>query len=216
MAFSTTKVYLKIIAALLIGNATSFQVQAIPTLGVDFSGSSTGFTTVSNDSWTLGYAFSVSDTSEVTGLGFWDLTGDFNSSTVGLWTTGGSLLGTVNTSNTTVDTFATGNGVGTWNFMDFNYTLSAGNYVVGAWGDGMEYAYDYSASSITTNELTFIESRYESGGIFQFPSYTDYCGSCYFGANISFASSSVPEPTALGLLGLGLAGIGFSRKRKAH
>ncbi|MEJ2044272.1 MAG: DUF4082 domain-containing protein [Reinekea sp.] len=183
-------------------------------IGVDLA--SGRWAAATNDNWTLGYEFSIDSQQTVDGLGFWDADGKFNTTNVGLWDTNGTLLGQVDSAST-VDTFATGNGRGYWNFIDFDYTLAAGDYVVGAWGDGMEYTYS-SGGTITESILEFQDGREKAGGYFQFPD-NEYCGNCkgIFGANIRFAEVvNVPEPGSFALLGVGVVGIFLSRKKKSR
>lgn len=110
-------------------------------LGVDLGGTPSGYTTFDSDNWTLGYKFSVNSTVTIDGLGFWDAGDGFNETTVGLWQDGGTLIDTAVTSNSAVSTFATANGLGEWNFMATNIVIGPGDYVVGSWGVGMEYAF---------------------------------------------------------------------------
>jgi hypothetical protein len=185
-------------------------------IGLDFGGSPGSYTTFgARDNWTLGYEFSVPAGTTVNGLGFWDLGNGFNTTTVGLWTATGTLLGTVSSATSAVTTTPTANGFGTWNFMNFNLAVPAGNYVVGSWGDEMEYAFSGSPSQIT-NGLTFVQTRYQGGGIFQYPATTDFTPNGYYGGNISLGApiNAIPEPLSLLIWG-GLATVGgcFAHRR---
>jgi hypothetical protein len=202
-----------LIVAAAIGTLGVTSSARADVLGLELAGS---YAEVSSDNWTLGYEFSLASSAQVTGLGFWDRGDGYNATTVGLWTASGTLLGAVNTGTSTVTSFATGS-TGTWNFMDFSMTLGAGNYVVGSWGDGMEYTFQLQAGTITTNILTFESTREISGGLFQYPT-VELCTGCegFFGGNIRFAAdvNSVPEPGTLPLLGAALAGLISVRRRR--
>ncbi|WP_028863633.1 DUF4082 domain-containing protein [Psychromonas aquimarina] len=182
-------------------------------LGVDFSNPN-NWVTSHSDTWALGYEFSVSSNAQVDGLGFWDYNGAYNHTTVGLWDTSGTLLGSVDT-NSAVSSFATGTGHGTWNFMNFNYLLTPGSYVVGSHGRGMEYTFNRNGNQIITNVLTYLDPREKRGSIFQYPSDEFSPGyDAFFGGNVRFAGTGVAEPAAVAILGFGLVVLGFLRKRK--
>ncbi len=183
-------------------------------IGIDIDGTAGEYTLVSSSSWTLGYEFSLSADSSVTGLGFFDIDGVYGDTTVGLWTSSGTLLGTVNTNSNTVTEVSTNNGLWSWEFMDFNLLLSAGDYIVGSWGvSGMDYFYTDS-DSIIENVLEFADDRYSSTGAnFAFPNTVDGGATIgYLGANIMFDdSTSVPEPSTLAIFALGIMGLASRR-----
>ncbi len=175
-------------------------------IGVDLAGddySVGGFA-----GWTLGYEFSLSQSASVTGLGFWDSGDGYAFTRIGLWDTAGTPLLSADTGGGSVVTFAAANNFGEWNFMDATTNLAPGSYVVGAWGDGLEFAADIGGSGtvLTAAFLTFTAPRYAIGTDFQFPSSTDVPLPGYFGGNIMFASE-VPEPASMALFGLGMLGM---------
>lgn len=188
------------------------------TLGLDMTGS--GWTTTASNAFTLGFEFNLANSTNVAGLGFWDLNGSYGTTYVGLWTTTGTLIGAVDTATSAVHVEPTANSLGRWYFMNFGTALSPGNYVVGSWGtSGMEYAYHTNLSSISTNILTFNMGRYDDGACsFCFPNQPAPGTPGYFGANIEF-SQATPLPAAFPLFvtGLGALGLmGWRKKRKAQ
>lgn len=209
-----------IVSAVLGAAALVFAVSETAeagTLGIEIEDSGSWQTNNSNN-WTLGFEFSLSSTQEVSGLGFWDQDGIFGNTTVGLWQGDGTLIGTVETGSSTVRTEAVSGGPGgSWYFMDFAATLLSGVYVVGSWGEsGMNYAF---GGDVTENVLTFLDSREQSGGIFQFPTdelFSGQSGYGFFGANIEFGPSTppVPVPASLPLLLAGVGGLAWMRRRQ--
>jgi hypothetical protein len=165
--------------------------------------------------FTLGFEFTANSAITVTQLGLFDGLQDElrDSHAVGLWDSNGNLLvstvipsGTVATLN---DKFR---------FVPVTPThLVAGqNYLIGAVfpstnlddllfpGDAIGFA--------TAPEISFVQTRFAFGATLSFPAGVNGDMPAYFGPNFQFAS--VPEPATFGLLGLALAGLGFSRRKR--
>lgn len=168
-----------------------------------------------NGSWgwpgaTIGYSFSVSQSISVTDLGVWDenANGLAESHQVGIFTTGGALL--VSTTVTSADTL-----LNSFRYHSIApYALGPGTYVMGAyfagWGDT-----GAAAATITTSpEITFIDNLYLYGSGFTLPTvHWSGFDAGNIGPNFIYQTSQVPEPVSLALLGLGLAGLGFRRRK---
>jgi hypothetical protein len=126
--------------------------------------------------------------------------------------TTGSDVGSVLASSTAT-VGGTGNG---WNDININYTFGAGLYYIvnwrptidafSEWAITLDY-YNDSGLPTTVGPMTLVDGlegyNAESSGNFLHPN---------FRYNIV---TSVPEPGTLALLGLGLAGIGFAKRKKA-
>jgi len=181
-----------------------FGASATPALSIADFGSG-----IPDGPWTLGWQFNVNSTITVSDLGaFDDELDDFTvAHDVGLWTAGGTLL-----ASTKVN-------VGDPLVGNFRYhsiaplVLGPGHYVVGAnkFGQGGDTYTLGVRTLVTPPETTFLASAFAGGGALQFPGSTGIDNS-YFGGNFLF-SNTVPEPTTILLLGLGLAGLGFAKRR---
>lgn len=111
--------------------------------------------------------------------------------------TAGYLSGGTNSYNTAIDWiwwgFATDAGSNGTN-DDFLMSTSGSTWIAIEWD---------VASSLFNNSLSFVNGNYYNG-----VNYSDDIVDF-------FVSSNVPEPSILALMGLGIFGMGFSRRRRA-
>ncbi len=198
--------------AVLAMTLSSGLVHAVPIAAItSFTGGGNINTGGSDLPRTVGWSFAITNSIEVTSLGFWDdsLDGLVAAHDVGIWTDTGTLL-----SSTTILS-----GAGSALIGEFRYEaiapllLGPGSYVIGANIPINADNYRFNPSSVTTaSDITFgngIRSSANSG--FAFPSLDANTGR--IGPNFLFEAADVPEPSTLALLCVGLVAGSAVRRR---
>ncbi len=159
---------------------------------------------------TIGWLFNVNTVVTVEALGFYDYSSGplQREHQVGIWTDAGVLLAstTVLTNDPLISEFR---------FHDIAHVqLGIGSYRIGAWIDGISDRYKTYVDEIVTDpRITHTgDTRSGSDTGFEFPNLPS-TNDGRFGPNLLLSSASIPEPTTLALMGLGLAGIGLRRRK---
>lgn len=190
----------------------SVAAQATPVFTI-----SGGTATNSFPNRTFGYNFFTGSSGlTVTSLGFWDHAGDglTESHEVGIWTADGStLLTSAVVGAGTSATLDSG-----FRFVAINpLALSANTeYLAGAFlASNLDAVIRFTSASASSG-VTLGSTRYDFpfSGVFSAPTGTQSTAfdDGYFGPNLN-GQVSVPEPASIALLAIGLAGIGYSRKK---
>ena len=179
------------------------------------SGGTTTFNGAKGNS--AGYSFTVTGTKTVAALGFWDEGGDglANSHGVGLWTDAGSLLTSVNVTNTSGTIY--GSADGNWRTeLITPLVLKAGVYRLGTFYNGNDadairyHLFPTESEGVTVNDCYQI---YPVSGL-TFPnSLLVPPGKGLYGP---MAFSSAPEASTAFLLagGFGILGLITKRQRR--
>jgi hypothetical protein len=163
-----------------------------------------------SSTFTLGWQFQTNQSITVTSLGIFVGTDTLvGTHAVGMWASDGTLLGSTNV--TSADPVING-----FAFHSISpLVLTAGqNFLVGAEsdnGDGTSQTFAYNDTALNVSpQITFIQDQFNFGSTLQFPNSSEFGGSTngFFGGNFQFAPSTVPEPSTLTLLCIGLLSVG--------
>lgn len=206
-----------LLASLCIVMALLFAPQnshAAPVL--DFTGGSAGGAHSTTNDVTVGWVFDVNSMVNIDALGVWDEGGDgfVHTHQVGLWTIGGTLLASATVTNGSTSITST-SADGVWLFEDIStVTLDVGRYAIAAVYDLNDDFIRTGTSISTIGEISYVEATTASSGL-TFPNRFKGANGGFLGPNLrAEAAQAIPEPVTLAVLGFGLAGLGFVRRRR--
>lgn len=231
--------YSKLVLTVLVTALSAASVQAKPLF--DFPSQSELF---APDSMTLGYSFAVSQSITVDGIGLFDDNDDIQSvHELGLWDFGDKssdpvllVLEKLVPGSSTKNFDPSASGDGNYVYVDITpLILEPGDYVLGAGYQPENANRDKVVSmpdSVDANSphVTYGAGVYawpQSGSNIVFPDMPS--GLNYFGPALRIAESlpiaapltlavvtvPIPEPVTLALTAIGIAGVGFGRRRRS-
>ena len=167
---------------------------------------------------TVGWSFRVTNAITIDGLGVWDAGSDGigPATQAGLWTSAGTLLASAPVSNAST-VVASASNQGSWLMETISLlTLLPGDYLIGA------VFYDSTPTAQLGSSFTNVSDITVGGGVRVGSANSGLAaplaafGLDIFGPTMRLAApNTVPEPTGLALVGLGLFGLAAFRRRSA-
>lgn len=134
----------------------------------------------------------------------------------------GSFPSDLNTGQALVE--ADNSGANSFIGLDFSFNVVSLQFNFGGDGGGFEY-FAYDSSNNVLDSLSFASNTWVTPGFHSISGVGSISsirwrdpvgGAALDNIILSTSTSAVPEPAPLALLALGLAGIGFSRKKKIN
>jgi hypothetical protein len=163
---------------------------------------------------TFGWSFSVVNSIKINQLGLWDAGADglgVSSAQVGLWSTSGSLLANATITDAS-EQVASASANGEWLFENISSVLlTPGDYLIGSVFLNPAPFAQIGATFTTIANITFgggVRGAENAGLSIPDQSFDRPI----FGATMRSEDSSVPEPTSVALVGLGLAVMSMFRR----
>ena len=193
-----------------LGGVLGGVAQAVPIAAISLTG---GAVQNPPSGVTDGWRFTLASDVTVTDLGYYDHNADglAQSHDVGIFTDMGALL--FSATVTPADLLD-----GLFRYTSIApQTLMAGTYRIGGFrADGTDPVVSNATGFVTAADVSHLGGYFNLSGALAFPNTA--VGGAFepsiFGPNFKFETASVPAPATLALMGLGLACIGYRRKRK--